>query len=54
MNLTSINMAGIGLSAYSRSGKPLTIISRHYYKQSKPGDPRKSEREFRPEVARQC
>jgi len=36
MYIKPTKMAGFGLSAYSHSGKPLTLISRHYYKETKP------------------
>lgn len=36
MYIKPANMAGFGLSAYNHSGKPLTLISRHYYKETKP------------------
>ena len=33
MNISSTSMTGFGLSAYSRTGKPLEIIStRHHHK----------------------
>ena len=40
MYIKPTRMAGLGLSAYNHSGKPLTLISRHYYKNSKPSKAR--------------
>jgi len=41
------SMGGLGMSPYSRTGKPMTMISSHYYGQDKPRRTKVSEQDSR-------